>query len=709
MYVEPGEVYVRCVRAVSDERDALALRLRLTGLLAQANLHPSGLPRSAVFFVRRLRAPGAGALALGRSGAAAQGAWADACAETVARLLSSAARPAHGFVPAAAESVLFRDRAEMLACLAADWCSGHAQARWWWRSLFKQAEVTGGLLAAWRAAPEYVPGALAHLARRGLARDFARALPAGAARTLLDEVVRRFALRELAVALSHARREPSATSGPTHHRVGAAINETAPTARTHAAPWRHVAPEAVGASLDIDAACLLGVGLTLARAPAAARAESLAKAVREWLLADHQPPGEQRTEGEVWKGVPRPPLTDVEESDAPTPLAPPTPTRERSTTGARDRGEARLPGDDQPALRAPADVDKRGTDARLDPSRLEASEQAREAVGESGIAEARGEVESQTRSDDLVVNDALSLESGLVQTPPAETEVWRTEGIARAEAEVVAETGVEFAETFEGLPGFYEAPDALPLEAQIETRFGGLFFLINLGLYLELYADFSAPLQPGLALSIWDFCALLGEKLCGRGLRDDPVWPLLARLAGREAGAEPGMGFDAPGQFRALPEWLSPLPRGGVWRWTSARGRLRVVHAQGFVVLDVARDNRDPGAQLAAELEAYADVYEGTLRRDGRLSRARGRTPLARWVTWLGGYARVRLCRALGCKAGGLRALLFAHAARVTVTATHLDVFMALAELPVEARLAGLDRDPGWTPSAGRHIAFHFD
>jgi hypothetical protein len=45
----------------------------------------------------------------------------------------------------------------------------------------------------------------------------------------------------------------------------------------------------------------------------------------------------------------------------------------------------------------------------------------------------------------------------------------------------------------------------------------------------------------------------------------------------------------------------------------------------------------------------------------------------------------------------------------VTVTATHLDVFFSLADLPIAIRLSGLDRDPGWTPAAARFIAFHFE
>jgi hypothetical protein len=43
------------------------------------------------------------------------------------------------------------------------------------------------------------------------------------------------------------------------------------------------------------------------------------------------------------------------------------------------------------------------------------------------------------------------------------------------------------------------------------------------------------------------------------------------------------------------------------------------------------------------------------------------------------------------------------------VTATRLNVTFELARLPLAVRLAGLDRDPGWVPAAGRYVAFHFE
>jgi len=47
----------------------------------------------------------------------------------------------------------------------------------------------------------------------------------------------------------------------------------------------------------------------------------------------------------------------------------------------------------------------------------------------------------------------------------------------------------------------------------IETEYGGVFYLINVLLALDLYGDFTAPLHPNLAMPIWDCLALIGQQL----------------------------------------------------------------------------------------------------------------------------------------------------------------------------------------------------
>jgi hypothetical protein len=71
---------------------------------------------------------------------------------------------------------------------------------------------------------------------------------------------------------------------------------------------------------------------------------------------------------------------------------------------------------------------------------------------------------------------------------------------------------------------------------------------------------------------------------------------------------------------------------------------------------------------------------------------------------------RAALARALGrADARSAARCVCVQRARVTTTATHVDVWFGLASHPVAIRLAGLDRTPGWIPAAGRVVTFHYD
>jgi hypothetical protein len=244
----------------------------------------------------------------------------------------------------------------------------------------------------------------------------------------------------------------------------------------------------------------------------------------------------------------------------------------------------------------------------------------------------------------------------------------------------------------------------------IDTELGGFFYLINLGLFLDLYGDFSTPSRPGIALSIWDFVALLGRQLVGEKLQQDPLWLLLAQLAGRSGQEQPGIGFDPPQAWRLPEEWLEPFPESGPWQWAVAHGRLRVRHPEQFWVLDVPSQAGSPRQQLQHEVQTYRAQTAFRLQRVVLPGVVDGIAPLARWLGWLMSYVRARLQRALGvADVDDLSHVLCEHQGRVYITPTHLDIFLALDALPISIRLAGLDRDPGWVPAAGRFIAFHFE
>lgn len=187
---------------------------------------------------------------------------------------------------------------------------------------------------------------------------------------------------------------------------------------------------------------------------------------------------------------------------------------------------------------------------------------------------------------------------------------------------------------------------------EIQTAYGGLFYLLNAALALGLWGDFTMPRAAGLALSPWDWLARLGRAWFGRAFAADPLWTLLADLAGRPPRRRPGSGFvPAPG-----------------WRF----------------------DSRWQAAGKAGDETPFVGSSE-------------------LWWREMRRRLRSRLAQALGCRNAEAPGLLCLAPARVVLAATELHVRLSLSDLPLPVRVAGLDRDPGWIPAAGRSIAFHFD
>jgi hypothetical protein len=254
-------------------------------------------------------------------------------------------------------------------------------------------------------------------------------------------------------------------------------------------------------------------------------------------------------------------------------------------------------------------------------------------------------------------------------------------------------------------------------EQYVETSFGGIFYLLNLAIALDLYSDFTHPLTPGLPLNIWDFLALLGLALLGEPFYHDPVWWLLAHLAGRDAQEAPSQDFVPPEAWRIPRAWLSAFPEQDDWSWRVERERLCIYHPAGFIVLDLPLLQINLQEQIEQEMREY-EIHDLPVKIEAAhtaqilvdYSAFPQILPhIDRWLNWLMPYVRARLTRALDlASVDDLPNLLCKHHASIRVTATHLDIFLSLQELPIAIRLSGLDRDPGWLPAAGRFVAFYF-
>jgi hypothetical protein len=710
--------------------DPLTARLRVASLFQAADVQPASLSPAAIVCIRRLNDPRPRTVSLARGNSHLPPEWQESVRGTIEQLVRRAPYPAREFVAANEPCVIFADRAELLAALADDWCEHRATSRWWWQSLFKEAINSGTLVKLWQQSPEYVPGALEHLARRARATRLAAALSEDAARAILQSLTRRFALSKLEAAIFHTpqpapheRREVPLEESPPESLLSGVAQETSHTASGKLeAPWQGFVPESQTNDLPLLQQCLLGVGLVLQRAPALARSISFAHRVNTWITArefSDQPANARASSASRTK---EPHDASMRRIDSLTePLAAST----RDALEAREDSRAPSPVSKlmSPASNLDAAQNSHApevSDAVIDPLKLEDAQTPAplpRASSAQDAARAERDDAAQVAASDAGLS-ARACEIGDGGAGEVEFEI---EDGERAQSAQATDTRVELQEAGEA-SAFVAQNEATAethpaLVAHIETRYGGLFHLINLALFLELYGDFTSPSEPGIALPIWDFVALLGRRLGGAGVETDPVWPLLAELAGRGAGQLAGEDFAPPDEWRVPVAWLRMFPPPDVWKWTTTRGanseiRLQLIHPAKFLVLDVPLD-RKAGAkrQLARELEIYAGAFSGVmLKRAARPYKLRGRTPLALWVERLHGFVRARLRYALGIvDAKRAARLVCERHASVFVTTTHVDIVMRLAELPFEVRVAGLDRNAGWVPAAGRFIAFHFE
>ena len=661
---------------VHGPADPTTARMQLESLLGRAELGPSGLPPAAVLCVRRVVDPLPGALMLETADARPPPDWERAFVGALERALRDAARPAREAVPAAAEAVLFADRAELLACLARDARDGTAWLRWWWRDMHvSPAAGSDPVVAAWLETPEHVPAALQLLAARREAVPFVSALPVHAATALVLRVAAAHGLPEL-------RRVAAAPMPPARPDRRPAADDGAPAPEP---PWRKLVPETTERQLTPLAELLLGVSLVLRREPQLARSTAFAAATRVWLTAAHARAQAERPL------VPAAPWKPPDEATPTAESTPPEPAPDRAPA-VRDSVPA-----PEPVRTAPPTEPETTQSPTHEPPPTATAAAAPVPPSAVGPATAAPQHVAATPSSVPSLEAPASLPHERPQplravTPEAPRTRKRTKRARRAPTPV---------------PPLVPEPPIEPAELVVETQLGGVFYLLNLALYLDLYVDFTRPRERGLALDPWDLLALLAPRLLDEPSRDDAIWPLLARLAGRGPREHPGRGFRPPRVWRTPADWLAPFEHDGTWRWSAARGTLRLVHPAGFAVAAVPRTQASPRAQLERELRRLRPLAP-TLRR--ATLPVEPAQPLARWTGRLAAYADARLRRALAAGPDeSIDRLLLRRRAHVFVTPTHVDIALRLVDLPLEVRFAGLDRTPGWIPAAGRFVAFHFE
>ena len=268
------------------------------------------------------------------------------------------------------------------------------------------------------------------------------------------------------------------------------------------------------------------------------------------------------------------------------------------------------------------------------------------------------------------------------------------------------------------------SPAASAAADGIETGLAGVFYLVNLMRWLDLPAAAHAG---GLdaRLGAWAMLDALARLLLpansDRGCAD-PLWACLAGLDGRPAGSVARAGLARPVPFRLPAAWVQRwLPVDRPWTVSVGRGRLRLADTvRGVLIADVPLAGRSPALAAAAELDTYRAAGVDTRAVAGAAERlpylpatvrAAVAPGLGWWLRRADGFVRHVLARQVRCAPGDLPprlAGLCRRRGRVTISRTHVDLYLSMEQIDMLARRSGLDQDPGWAPDFGRIITFHF-
>lgn len=660
-----------------NQLDALATRLYFERLFTSVNFHPPGISQKTIVCIKKLNAP---TLKKTRSDFVFE--WETVVRNEIEKLFRRAFYPISEAVPEQAESIVFADNAELLACLASDWCNGILAERWWWRGLFPNLYLAQTVAKIWIESAEFAPSAFRILSKMGQIIRFIKKLQPNETNDLLREIVRVFGLKKLEAALFEPFEkkekfeflELKKSIEKQKLKFGA---DWAIFSKTFSI-WRNQIPEMRTFDLSFEQQNLLGIGLLISRLPKIVRSSEFARQIKI-----------VRLKNEFDKTVEGVKIDEKLEKKIPQ-RKKIKPSNTTSKIFQNDIEEHQKPPESSD-LKTQVIIDEndkkeRKFDKKLESKVKKISDLPEKPTTEFGTVKEIKESTRKIRFEDEQSSENLELfekkKNEKVEKPTIQTD-------SKKELEKILED--------------FETES----ESNIETRYGGVFYFLNLALFLQLYGDFTETLETEIELNIWEFVALLGFEFLGEKVKNDPIWDFLKSLAGHENDEEFGLGFNPADEWRIPQEWLETFQADRKWFWKKLENRLIIRHPKEFCIVDVKIAD-DAHNQLTQELACYEKSFDEVAEADS-IKAFENLPPLEKWVKNLSEFVKSRLRQALNLKTSKeINKVLFERKAQISLMATHLEITFGLADLPFEVRLSGIDRNPGWIPAAGKFVYFHF-
>lgn len=267
--------WIGSLSARAADGDRLAAQLRWSRAFASADLRAASQPAGSILCVRRV--------------SVAQRGWQSAANRSVDAAMARAERPADGIVLPRSEAVLFRDSAELLACLMRDWAAGRLGAFWWWRLFAGTPPDTARATAALVRNARAFPHACKLLLRWEALEPVWRRLPEPTVSRVLLETFRVFGVAVPA---------PAATCSRKGGAVESEVTQVVAPGSSGSPPAQLGPPEAVlrllrrvvWASLPEEGAAGVLALLTLAEAPHIARQPLFLEKAARWIREVREEP-----------------------------------------------------------------------------------------------------------------------------------------------------------------------------------------------------------------------------------------------------------------------------------------------------------------------------------------------------------------------------------------------------------------------------------
>ncbi|SEQ06982.1 hypothetical protein [Nitrosomonas ureae] len=700
-----NDLTINKLRLSNAVENSPALRIRLCRWMESLQVKPANIPPSAVLIIRQLGDPLPKRLDLSLNSARIDSTWERAVQNKLSEVFRQAARPSLGSVSANAVAVVFPDEAEMFACLALDLIRSEASGNWWWRTFLRSMRysVTDNITKLLCERPILVPAILHHLAERGQVETVVAGLSSEQTFRILVAVNRAYALPDLpqdkhggpSPILTEPESESEAVNGILSS--GNTYSDKAKTRQEHASalaspttrhridvemPWYLWLPSGlVPTHLPKEKTCLLGVGLTLHYAPAAARSETFLRKLHKWWMA--------------------PSLSSFTSSLAETPKITPL------TPAQKFLSDEHLSSSDSPK-------DSVEHLSQETPQIIEVGVAKTSAAKATTPRAVLGEAPPLDTGDVLASAVAVTSDGSLIEEFQANELNSSSVEVSRSSLnDEPSKEQINLSVT-KHQPALEDS--SLLLEGGADTQLGGALYLINLMAELDLPQCFEEEWGLASQLGAWGVLEILARTMIDNpdeSLSHDALWQVLAELDGRDSDELPGATFQGSECFHLPAAWPKYVgdDANGIYAWGTDGDRYCLWSGQGYVLAEDA--SIDPlailsryfhGGSVNLSQQSYinAPIVKVT---NALLS---GLNPdLKSWLTFVMPYVRLRLQQALR-GALDLKALLL-YPGRIYITSTHVDLVLSLKNVSIPVRMAGLDLDPGWVPDFGRIVLFHFE